>query len=138
MASVLRCLSDISCEKTDDERNKTITSKDQVNRTVLNRHAKNSFYLLKSFIFQILTEHLIEKCYQRFEHLKCLDPSLPLLLRKEHIKFLEASLLRLSQSYECLDSSRPWLVYWILNAGELMNHKFSESTLDNVIEFLIK
>ncbi|CAD7092769.1 unnamed protein product [Hermetia illucens] len=102
-------------EKFNDERISTITSREQIN-----------------------TEHLIEKCFDRFEQLKCLDQSLPYFYRDQHIRYLENALRYLSSSYECLDSSRPWLVYWILNPAHLLNFKFSDELLDNVVDFLEK
>jgi protein farnesyltransferase subunit beta len=44
----------------------------------------------------------------------------------------------LTVQYECLDSSRPWLVYWILNAASLLNVKFPDELLDGVVAFLVK
>lgn len=63
---------------------------------------------------------------------------MPSIYRKEHIRYIEASLCNLSSSYECLDSSRPWLVYWILNAAHILNHKINDEIQNNVIDFLIK
>lgn len=40
--------------------------------------------------------------------------------------------------YECLDSSRPWLLYWILNAGALLGHRFDDTLLERVIGFLVR
>lgn len=65
-----------------------------------------------------------------------MDPSLPYLYRKEHIRFLERSLRFLSTGYECLDSSRPWLVYWIFQSAHLLNFKFSPQVVSDVIQFL--
>ena len=90
------------------------------------------------FYLQTKTEHSIEKCFDRFDHLVCLDKQLPILHRKEHIRFIEVALRHLSSSYECLDSSRPWLVYWILNSAHLLNHKFSDELLNQTIDFLVK
>jgi protein farnesyltransferase subunit beta len=79
---------------------------------------------------------LIEKCFDRFEQLSALDPSLPFFYRKEHIRFLERCLRFLSTGYECLDASRPWLVYWILQSAHCLNFKFSHEVLTDVIHFL--
>lgn len=76
------------------------------------------------------------KCYDRFEQLSSMDPSLPYFYRSEHIKFLERSLRFLSTGYECLDSSRPWMVYWILQSAHLLNFKFSNEVLGDVVNFL--
>lgn len=81
-------------------------------------------------------EGLVAKCFDRFEQLSSMDPSLPYFYRNEHIKFLERSLRFLSTGYECLDSSRPWMVYWILQSAHLLNFKFSHEVLVDVINFL--
>lgn len=44
----------------------------------------------------------------------------------------------LSTNYECLDSSRPWLIYWILNAAHLLNSRFPDDLLSRVVNFLVK
>lgn len=63
---------------------------------------------------------------------------MPTIYRDEHSRYIEAALTTLSSSYECLDSSRPWLIYWILNAAHLLNHSLNDTLLDNVVDFLIK
>jgi len=47
-------------------------------------------------------------------------------------------LRRLPSNYECLDSSRPWCVYWILQAAQLLSFNFDDQTLDHVVQFLGK
>lgn len=101
--------------KTDEEGRKTFTS-----------------------IEQIKTEASIERFYDRYEQLAALDTSLPKLARTEHARYLETSLERLSSGYECLDSSRPWLVYWIMNAASVLGVKFNDGLLNRVVDFLIK
>lgn len=54
------------------------------------------------FCLQIKVENLVEKCFDRFEQLSSMDPTLPYFYRKEHIRFLERSLRFLSTGYECL------------------------------------
>lgn len=88
--------------------------------------------------FQIKTERTIEPLFDKFEQLLAMDSMLPILKRNEHARFLKTSLERLSCGYECLDSSRPWLVYWILNAASVLGVKLSDSLLDRVVDFLIK
>lgn len=61
---------------------------------------------------------------------------MPSLNRKNHTQYLEATIKKLSSSFECLDASRPWLVYWILNAASILNIKFSDETYDDVVDFL--
>lgn len=83
-------------------------------------------------------ETIIEKCFDRFEQLSSMDPTLPYFYRKEHIRYLERCLRYLSTGYECLDASRPWLVYWIMQSAHLLNFKFSDEILEDVIHFLKK
>lgn len=87
---------------------------------------------------QIKTERLIGQCFKRLEQLICLESTLPKIHRDEHIRYLESGIRHLSTSYECLDSSRPWIVYWILNAAHLLSHSFSEPLLDQIVDFLVK
>lgn len=60
------------------------------------------------------------------------------LSKEEHIKYLKRGLRRLGAAYQCLDASRPWLCYWILNALDLLGGLPSEEELDNVVTFLSK
>ncbi|XP_055638155.1 protein farnesyltransferase subunit beta [Toxorhynchites rutilus septentrionalis] len=87
---------------------------------------------------QVLTERTIEPLYEQFQKSVAQNPALPKLYRNEHARFLMTSLERLSSGYECLDSSRPWLVYWILNAASVLGVKLADSVLCRVVDFLIK
>ncbi|XP_065655395.1 protein farnesyltransferase subunit beta isoform X2 [Hydra vulgaris] len=60
------------------------------------------------------------------------------LLRSKHISYLKKGLLQLSDSYECLDASRPWLCYWILHSLELLNEPIPEEVCQQVANFLDK
>lgn len=93
---------------------------------------------LTFYYCQMKTEKLIGRCFERLQQLICLEPTLPKIYRNDHIRFLEAGIQNLSTSYECLDSSRPWIVYWILNAAHLLDHKFSDTLLDQIVDFLVK
>ena len=42
----------------------------------------------------------------------------------------------LSQGYECLDASRPWLVYWLLHSLELLGEELSEEEKAEIVGFL--
>uniref|UniRef100_A0A1B0BUH6 Protein farnesyltransferase subunit beta n=1 Tax=Glossina palpalis gambiensis TaxID=67801 RepID=A0A1B0BUH6_9MUSC len=101
--------------KYDDERVSTVTSREQQK-----------------------TENSIEKCFDRYQQLKFLDPKIAKFHREEHQRFLESMLHRLPGNYECLDSSRPWCIYWILQAGHVLNFTFAPQTLDAVVQFLTK
>lgn len=64
--------------------------------------------------------------------------TMPTIHRMQHIQFLENMMRSLSSHYECLDSSRPWMVYWTLNAAHLLNFRFCDDLLSRVIQFLIR
>lgn len=82
------------------------------------------------------TEGSVEKCFDRFEQLMFSHPRLTQIFRLEHQYYLDAMLRRLPSNYECLDSSRPWCVYWILQAAQLLSFNFDDQTLDHVVQFL--
>lgn len=80
----------------------------------------------------------MESVFNRFEQLLALDPSLPLLHRREHAFYIETNLRHLSTSFECLDASRPWLVYWLLNAATLLNIKLQDQLYSDIVDFLAR
>ncbi|XP_037945622.1 protein farnesyltransferase subunit beta-like [Teleopsis dalmanni] len=101
--------------KFDDEKVSTVTSRDQKK-----------------------TENSIEKCFDRFQQLRYLDPKVAKFYREEHQRMLESMIHRLPNNYECLDSSRPWNLYWILQASNMLSLNFSDELLEDVVQFLIK
>ena len=59
------------------------------------------------------------------------------LERERTIKFLKKGLLNLSEGYECLDSSRPWILYWILHSLELLDYHVTDQVqVNSIIDFL--
>ena len=60
----------------------------------------------------------------------------PMLNRHKTIPFLRRGLQELSEGYECLDASRPWLVYWILHSLELLEEPLSEEEKSSIVKFL--
>ncbi|XP_055679895.1 protein farnesyltransferase subunit beta [Lutzomyia longipalpis] len=87
---------------------------------------------------QIATEKLVEQCFDRFSQLIAMDPDLPNLQRESHIANLEKCFRGLPEGYSSLDSSRPWLVYWILNSAALLNHTFTDTQKQRTVDFLKK
>lgn len=83
-------------------------------------------------------EETVLKLYRKFEKDAALDPELPKLKRNAHIKFLISWLKCLPRSYECLDASRTWLVYWILHSLWILNDMPDDETLSHVVQFLSK
>lgn len=51
---------------------------------------------------------------------------------------MKNSLCHIPRAYECLDASRPWVCYWILNALWLFDDMPDSETLKNVVNFLSK
>ncbi|CAL8143602.1 unnamed protein product [Orchesella dallaii] len=60
------------------------------------------------------------------------------LQREKHIAFLRRGLKQLSDAYEALDASRPWLCYWILHSLNLLGVKLSKEECSNISKFLMK
>lgn len=60
------------------------------------------------------------------------------LRREQTVNFLLRGLKGLSEGYECLDASRPWLVYWILHSLELLNINIEGQQKSEIIQFLSK
>lgn len=60
------------------------------------------------------------------------------LLREQHYQYLKKGLRHLSDSYECLDASRPWLCYWILHSLELLEESVPASVASDVCQFLAR
>lgn len=87
---------------------------------------------------QELVENDVAKMFYDYSLRLQIEPDMNLLKRQNHIEFLTNSLSYLSTSYECLDSSRPWLVFWILNAATLLGHKFPLDLQNRVVLFLEK
>ncbi|XP_071962198.1 protein farnesyltransferase subunit beta-like [Antedon mediterranea] len=63
---------------------------------------------------------------------------IPKLEREKHLGYLNKGLKHLSESYECLDASKPWLCYWILHSLELLGEKISEEYASQVAQFIGK
>lgn len=62
----------------------------------------------------------------------------PTLLREQHYQYLKKGLRHLSDAYECLDASRPWLCYWILHSLELLEEPVPSSVTSDVCQFLAR
>ncbi|XP_013377345.1 PREDICTED: protein farnesyltransferase subunit beta isoform X2 [Chinchilla lanigera] len=73
----------------------------------------------------------IFNCY-KFNHLV---PRL-ILQREKHFHYLKRGLRQLTDAYECLDASRPWLCYWILHSLELLDEPIPQTVAADVCQFL--
>ncbi|KAF2358264.1 PFTB repeat [Trinorchestia longiramus] len=85
---------------------------------------------------QIKVEESISACYQYIINKKTLQPEDIKLQRNRHISFLRNGLKNLSRGFECLDASRPWLVYWCIHALHLLEETLSEDEQDAIVDFL--
>jgi len=109
-----RCLSsDFNDKKFDDENVETKSSKEQIQ-----------------------VEKSVLKCYQTFKASLDIYPDVPVLERDSHVEFLQKGLQNLSCSYECLDSSRPWLCYWIVHSLDLLDISVSKERALEIANFL--
>ncbi|KAH0949090.1 hypothetical protein HN011_006220 [Eciton burchellii] len=82
---------------------------------------------------QARVEEIVLKFYQ-----SCRDETDPVLLKYKHVEYLKKSILSLKETYECLDSSRPWLCFWILHSLALLGERLSDEENSKVISFLAK
>ncbi|XP_069564584.1 protein farnesyltransferase subunit beta isoform X2 [Brachyistius frenatus] len=62
----------------------------------------------------------------------------PTLLREQHYQYLKKGLRNLSDAYECLDASRPWLCFWILHSLELLEEPIPVAVASDVCQFLAR
>ncbi|XP_005106363.1 protein farnesyltransferase subunit beta [Aplysia californica] len=81
-------------------------------------------------------EASVLKCYNTFKSSLDIYPDVPFLERESHVEFLLKGLRNLSSSYECLDSSRPWLCYWILHSLELLEVPIPEERALEIANFI--
>lgn len=80
-------------------------------------------------------EFKVSRNYKSYLEVLYLDPEFP-LHRTKHLNYLRRGLRHLSDSYECLDASRPWLCYWILHSLELLDEHISPQVSSDVVDFL--
>ena len=50
--------------------------------------------------------------------------------------YLMKGIRTLSHHFECLDASRPWLVYWIVHSMRLMGMPLSDGLVNDITDFL--
>lgn len=89
-------------------------------------------------ISQEQVEKKIEKLFDLFcSNAKC-DPEAPVLYKENHMAYIKKHMFVLPENYECLDSSRPWLCYWLCQSLALLNCELSVVEKSNVVNFLSK
>jgi protein farnesyltransferase subunit beta len=60
------------------------------------------------------------------------------LFKERHLAYLNNGIRNLSCHFDCLDASRPWLCYWILQSMALLKYTISNEVATDIIEFLKK
>eukprot|EP00088_Acartia_fossae_P012319 TRINITY_DN16351_c0_g1_i1.p1 TRINITY_DN16351_c0_g1~~TRINITY_DN16351_c0_g1_i1.p1 ORF type:complete len:427 (-),score=81.42 TRINITY_DN16351_c0_g1_i1:412-1659(-) len=91
-----------------------------------------------SSIEQINVEDSCLRLFEIFEaHNEEID-NLPVLNRHRTVRFLSQGLEHLAGGYDCLDASRPWLVYWILHSLELLGETLTDQQKHDITQFLAK
>ncbi|KAM9293846.1 protein farnesyltransferase subunit beta-like [Gastrophryne carolinensis] len=74
-----------------------------------------------------------------FNSVKNSQGAFQLVLERElHAHYLRKGLQHLSDSYECLDASRPWLCYWIVHSLTLLDEPIPQSVTSSVCQFLAR
>lgn len=87
---------------------------------------------------QTEVEKKVEKLFDLFcSKAKC-DPESPILYKQNHMNYIKNHMFLLPENYECLDSSRPWLCYWLCQSLALLNCELSVVEKSNTISFLSK
>lgn len=84
------------------------------------------------------TEQSILLNYNVYRNIEgCSKPKIN-LHKSKHLNYLKRGLHNLSDSYSCLDASRPWLCFWILHSLELLHEPIPEETASDIAAFLEK
>nr|CAD7200740.1 unnamed protein product [Timema douglasi] len=81
-------------------------------------------------------EKTVAELFRIFSKRAEIDIEAPSLLWMEHSHFLKTSLFTLSKSFQCLDSSRPWLCYWILHGLELLDQTLTLDDISRIAQFI--
>ncbi|GCC38136.1 hypothetical protein chiPu_0016647 [Chiloscyllium punctatum] len=95
---------------------------------------KDDNVLTVTSVEQKTVELNVEEAYKAFR----IDRSTlqPVLQREKHFQYLKKGLRHLSESYSCLDASRPWLCYWILHSLELLGEPIDDCMASDICQFL--
>ncbi|CAD5119863.1 DgyrCDS8447 [Dimorphilus gyrociliatus] len=93
-------------------------------------------YPTETYAEQAEVEDTIHELFKAFKRKLDLEDDIPKLNREKHLSFLNKGTENLGPTYSCLDSSRPWLVYWILNSFQLLSYEIPEALGDKISDFL--
>lgn len=87
---------------------------------------------------QIEVERRVEKLFELFCFKAECNSKAPVLHKENHMNYIKSHMFLLPETYECLDSSRPWLCYWLCQSLALLNCELSVTEKSNVVSFLSK
>lgn len=98
----------------------------------------DEFIETNTSVSQAEVEKKVERLFELFcSKAKC-DPESPILYKENHLNYIKNHMFALPENYECLDSSRPWLCYWLCQSLALLNCELSVVEKANTISFLSK
>jgi len=83
-------------------------------------------------------EELCLRLFERFSAHSSEVEDLPVLNRPKTAAFLKRGLQNLVEGYECLDASRPWLLYWNLHSLELLGEQLDQEQKQSITQFLAR
>ena len=84
---------------------------------------------------QITVEESVEKIFSACLGRTRLKDTFP-LHKARHVNYLRKGLSRLSENFECLDASRPWLCYWIVHSLNLLGDKLTTEHQIRISQFI--
>eukprot|EP00116_Pleurobrachia_bachei_P009002 sb/3469264/ len=79
-------------------------------------------------------EDSVENIYQACLIRPRLKDTFP-LHKVRHISYLKRGLCQLSENFECLDASRPWICYWIVHSLNLLGERIPDSQQLKIRDF---
>jgi len=91
-----------------------------------------------SSVEQINVETSCLRLFEIFEANNEEIENIPVLNRHRTIHFLTQGLKHLSEGYDCLDASRPWIIYWILHSLELLGEELPVEQKHDIVQFLAR
>jgi len=103
-----------------------------------NSVAQHHGHITQTYEDQDEVEEQILELYRMFSEKTHKDSDVPILAKEKHSTYLRRGLSQLSDSYEALDASRPWLCYWILHAMNLLELKVSPEEKIRITNFISK
>jgi protein farnesyltransferase subunit beta len=108
-------------------------SDDKETKTLVDQHECEQSCGMFFFPLDLLP---VDEQLQLQEHGFANDALEPQLMRAKHAEYLSRALSHLPSGFVSLDASRPWIIYWILHALELLDRLPSDDFLSRSVETL--